>query len=224
MRSWGNRSDTVVCDEPFYAHYLLRTATNHPGAGEVIAWQENDWRKVATWLTGPVPDGKAIFYQKHMAHHLLPEMKGDWLDCLVHGFLIRDPAEMLCSLAKIMPNPSLTDTGLPQQVALFKAVRARTGITPPVLDARDVLENPKRLLELFCRAVNVEYTEAMLSWPAGPRATDGIWAKYWYAEVEKSTSFHPYRPKAEAVPARLANLLDECRGLYQRLYRHRLGQ
>ena len=66
MRSWGNRPDVYVCDEPLYAHYLLSTGINHPGRDEVLAHHETDWRKVVTWLTGPVPEGKAIFYQKHI--------------------------------------------------------------------------------------------------------------------------------------------------------------
>src|SRR5579875_3967839 len=90
MRAWGNRPDTFVCDEPFYAHYLLQTQLPHPGAEEIIRHQENDWRKVVAWLTGPVPEGKTIFYQKHMAHHLLPNMGRDWLDAVTNCFLIRD--------------------------------------------------------------------------------------------------------------------------------------
>src|SRR5256714_224645 len=122
MRSWGNRPDTVVCDEPLYAHYLLRTHAPHPGAAEVIACHESDWQKVVACLTGPIPDGKAIFYQKHMCHHLLPDIDRSWLDQVTNCFLIREPREMLNSLAKHLPNPTLEDTGLPQQVELFDTV------------------------------------------------------------------------------------------------------
>src|SRR5436190_9738229 len=139
MRSWGNRPDTFVCDEPLYAHYLQKTGYDHPGADEVIASHEPDWKKVVEWLTGPVPGGKPVFYQKHMAHHLLPEIERDWLASLTHAFLIRDPREMLLSLVKVMPHPAALDTGLPQQLELFRSVRAATGHTPPVIDARDVL-------------------------------------------------------------------------------------
>jgi hypothetical protein len=44
MRSWGNRPDTFVVDEPFYAFYLKSTGKKHPGADEVIASEETDWR------------------------------------------------------------------------------------------------------------------------------------------------------------------------------------
>jgi hypothetical protein len=222
MRSWENRPDTFVTDEPFYAHYLAATGLDHPGRNEVIASQERDWRKVAARLTGPVPDGKPIWYQKQMAHHLLPGMEGEWLESLEHCFLIRDPAEMLTSLLHFLPEPTLADTGLPQQVALFDRVASRGRRPPPVLDARDVLTDPEGMLRRLCAALRLPFTEAMLSWPPGRRETDGVWAEHWYAAVERTTTFQPYRPKEEAVPPRFQGLLDECTVLYNRLAAVRL--
>lgn len=222
MRSWGNRADTVVCDEPLYAHYLQTTGIDHPGRDEVIAGHECDWRKVVEWITGPIPQGKAIFYQKHMAHHLLPNMDRGWLGRLTHGFLIRDPREMLTSLVKNLPRPTLADTGLPQQLELVSWVRQQTGHIPPIVDARDVLEHPRAMLEKMCAALSVSFDEAMLHWPAGRRATDGVWAKYWYDAVEKSTGFGPYSPKNESVAAELRPLLDECMECYERLHTLRI--
>jgi hypothetical protein len=224
MRSWGNRPDTFVCDEPLYAHYLLRTGVAHPGADEVIRAQENDWRKVVAWLTEYDPPGKSIFFQKHMTHHLLPEIDRGWLGRVSNAFLIREPREVVTSFVRIAGTPRLEDTGLPQQLEIFDLVRRRTGQVPPVLDARDVLDNPERLLRLLCAAVDVEFTEAMLSWPPGPRDTDGVWARHWYDAVLKSTTFQPYRPKNEPVPPHLAGMLEEAEAIYRQLHQHRLGQ
>ena len=224
MRSWGNRPDTAVCDEPFYAHYLAVTGRDHPGADEVIAEHETDPGTVIAELTGPVPGAKGIFYQKHMAHHLLDDVDRGWLDEVTNCFLVRDPREMLTSLEKNVPDPTLQDTGLPRQLELFEHIRRRTGVTPPVLDARDVLEDPRRLLCLLCDSIGVEFTEAMLSWPPGRRATDGVWAKHWYLEVEKSRSFRPYRPKSLPVPRHLEDLYAQCLAPYHALVAHRLGQ
>jgi hypothetical protein len=224
MRSWGNRPDTFVCDEPLYAHYLLKTRIPHPGADEVIRHQENDWRKVVAWLTGDIPGGKSIFYQKHMTHHLLPEIDRGWLDQATNAFLIRAPREVVTSFVRVAGEPRLEDTGLPQQLEIFSLVRQRTGRVPPVVDVRDVLGDPPRLLRLLCKALDVEFTEAMLSWPPGPRATDGVWAKYWYNAVLKTTSFQPYRPRNEPVPPHLAGLLEQAEDIYWQLYEHRLGQ
>jgi hypothetical protein len=211
-----------VVDEPLYAHYLRATGLPHPGAEEVVRCHEPDWRKVAQSLTGPIPGGRTVFYQKHMAHHLLPQIERDWLGALTHCFLIREPREMLTSLLHILPEPVLQDTGLPQQAALFAWEWERTGAVPPVVDARDVLENPRGVLQQLCAVLGVPFREEMLSWPAGPRATDGVWAKHWYSAVERTTGFGPYRQKDEAVPASLSGLLAECEELYARLYPHRL--
>jgi hypothetical protein len=224
LRSWGNRPDTFVCDEPLYAHYLLKTGVPHPGADEVIRSQENDWGKVVAWLTEYVPDGKSVFYQKHMTHHLLPEIDRGWLDRVTNAFLIREPREVVTSFVRIAGTPRLEDTGYPQQLEIFNLVRERTGRVPPVIDARDVLRDPPRLLRLLCAALDVDFTEAMLSWPPGPRATDGVWAKYWYDAVVKSTSFQPYRPKDDPVSPHLAGLLEQAEEIYRQLHDYRLGQ
>lgn len=223
MRSWGGRPDTAVCDEPLYAHYLLKTGREHPGREDVIARHETDWRKVVEFLLGPVPGGKTIFYQKHMAHHLLPGMTIDWVDGLTNCFLIRDPREMILSLSKVLPNPTLEETGLPQQWALFERERKRTGRTPPVVDAKDVLMDPRATLAALCDRLGVPFAEAMLRWEPGPRPTDGVWGQHWYDSVYRSTGFEPYRERSEPTPARLDRLLADCRNIYQRIYEHRIA-
>ena len=222
MRSWGNRPDTIVCDEPLYAHYLKQTRREHPGADEVIAAGETDLSKVITWLTGPIPGGKRIFYQKHMAHHLLPGMDLAWVGKLTNCFLIREPREVLASFIQLVPDAVLNDTGFPQQLALFENERRRTGKIPPVLDARDVLNDPRKLLSNLCDLLGIQFTDRMLSWPPGLRDTDGVWAKYWYKEVQTTTSFQPYRPKDRVVPEELRDVLRECEKCYQTLHAHRI--
>lgn len=222
MRAWGNRGDAVVVDEPFYAHYLHATRKAHPGADEVVATGETDWRKVVAYLTGPVPNGKRIFFQKQMTHHLLPEIDREWLGSVSNCFLIRDPREVIGSYVKKRDKPALEDLGFVQQVEVFDFVRGQTNKIPPVVDAKDVLHNPERMLRRLCAAVGVEFNEAMLSWPPGSRDTDGIWAKHWYGEVAKTTSFQPYRPRHYELPENLRELYEPCRDCYEKLYRHRL--
>lgn len=222
MRAWGTRPDTVVVDEPLYAHYLLKTGREHPGRDEIIDAYETDWRQVVERLTGPVPGGASIFYQKHMAHHLLPDMETDWVLDLRNAFLLREPSAMLTSLVEVLPEPTLADTGLKQQWHLFETLRAATGTIPPVLSARDVLTDPEASLRALCHALGVPFRETMLSWAPGRRESDGLWAEYWYDTVEQSTGFRPYAPKDTSIPARLQNLLDECRTYHDRLHEHRL--
>lgn len=222
MRSWGSRSDTVVVDEPLYAHYLQATGRKHPGRDEVIAQYETDWRVVVRQLTGPIPEGASIYYQKHMAHHLLPDMELDWVLALRNAFLIRDPREMLTSLVEFLPEPTLSDTGLPQQWTLFQRLQNEYNAPTPVIVARDVLEAPRAMLSALCDALGVSFRDSMLSWDPGPRDADGIWAKYWYDAVYDSTGFQPYEPKDEPVPDRLHDLHEECQTIYDKLYDHRL--
>ncbi|MDH5284260.1 MAG: HAD family hydrolase [Gemmatimonadota bacterium] len=217
LRAWEHRVDTWVVDEPLYAHYLTQVAVAHPGVEEVIAHHETDWRTVVAGLTGPIPHGRSIYYQKQMAHHWLPHLRSEWVLRLTNAFLIRHPAEMLPSLTARMGLPTLSDTGLPQQVEILRFVRNQTGTTPPVLDAEDVLRDPRRALSGFCEAVGVPFSEKMLAWPAGRRETDGIWAKHWYEAVERSTGFEPYRPRDRRVSPELEPLLAECMPYYEEL-------
>lgn len=224
MRAWENRPDTFVCDEPLYARYLIATGhTDHPGYDRTIRQHETDWCKVVDWLTGPVPNGKAIFYQKHMAHHLVGDLQLDWVCRLTNCFLIRDPADVLRSLVEFLPSPTVQDTGLPQQVKLFEYILNFVGTIPAVVDAGDVLLNPRGMLAALCRRLNVEFFDSMLDWPPGPRETDGAWAPDWYQKVYATTTFGPYRPKETPLPEHLRPVLDECHELYGQLRRHRIA-
>jgi hypothetical protein len=223
MRAWENRLDTVVHDEPFYAHYLAKTGIDHPGRDEIIAAHESDWRRVVEQVAhAPLISGKSVYYQKQMTHHILGHIDLAWLADVTNCFLIREPQDVITSYIKVRPDFDLSDIGFAQQLRIFRAVRAQSGQIPLVIDSRDVLEHPRHILSQLCEAVGVAFDERMLSWPAGPRASDGVWAKYWYSAVEASTGFAPYRPKNEPVPKHLAGVLAETEEIYQELYQYRL--
>ncbi len=227
MRAWENRADTVVVDEPLYAFYLASTGKDHPMAREVIAAGETDWRKMMTALTTGVPPSghkgpSHIFYQKQMTHHLLPEIERDWLTRLTNCFLIRDPAEVIVSYLKKNEDPTEKDLGFPQQAEIFEFIRTQTGAIPPVIDARDFLQNPERMLRRLCGALEIAFDSAMLSWPPGLRESDGVWAKHWYGDVIKSTGFEPYRERRAEVPDRLRDIEARCRESYDLLRPYRL--
>lgn len=221
MRSFGARPDTEVVDEPFYAAYLARTGLQHPMAAEVIASQPTDWRDVVTDLLGP--RSKPIFYQKHMTHHMLPQIGRDWLTALRNAFLIRDPAAVLASYVRKRGEVTLLDIGIVQQHELFQQEAQRLGHAPPVILGDDVLTQPAMMLQRLCAALGIDYTDAMLSWPPGRRSTDGVWAPAWYNAVEQSTGFGPppNEPGA-ALPDELQRIADQARPYYENLRRHRL--
>jgi hypothetical protein len=222
MRSFGNRPDTAVVDEPLYACYLRSTALEHPGRDDILASQSDDWRVVTEQLLGPVPRGRAVWYQKHMTHHLLPDMGRGWLAGVTSAFLVRDPAQLITSYAKVRGEPTLEDLGLPQQVEIFRDRADRLGQAPPVVDAADVLADPAGVLALLCDRLGLAFDERMLAWPAGPRDTDGVWAPHWYAAVEASTGFGPPSTRPADVPERLRDLLERAQPYYDELAPYRL--
>jgi hypothetical protein len=220
MRAWENRPDTVVADEPLYSFYLAATGLDHPGRDEVIASQPLDWRAVLRELTtGPLPPGVTIYYQKHMTHHLLPWVDRSALAGLRHAFLIRDPRSLLASYARVRSAPTLADLGLRQQAEIFEEFGG------PVLDSADLLAAPEPALRALCAALGVPFSAAMLSWPPGPRASDGVWAPYWYDSVRRSTGFvpvtGPVTPR-DLDPA-LEPLLEECMPYYGKLRKNILN-
>ena len=222
MRAWENRGDCAVVDEPLYAHYLAHTGLDHPGREQVIAAGETDWRRVVAQLTASAAGGRAILYQKHMTHHLLPHIAREWLRELTHVFLIRDPREVLLSYVKSRPTVSVEDIGVVQQLEIYRHVSELTGREPPVIDAGEFLRTPEPQLRRLCELLGVAFTARMLRWPPGARESDGVWAPYWYAAVLGSTGFEPYRARDRDVPAEYDAILEAVMPSFDALYAKRL--
>ena len=227
MRSFGARTDCHVVDEPFYAAFLATSGLIHPMNAEVLASQPNDWRDVVPHLLGPTPHNEPVFYQKHMTHHMLPGMVSDsgldWMSRCRNAFLIRDPALVLTSYIAKREDVTLADIGFAQQADIFAREADRLGHAPPVIEGVDVLRDPAATLSKLCTALDIPWTDEMLSWPAGPRATDGVWAPAWYDAVERSTGFGP--PPAEKntpLPDTLQRIADAARPHYDALAKWKL--
>ena len=216
MRAWENRPDCVVVDEPLYAYYLAETRLDHPARDDVIAAGQTDWRAVVDDLTTATP--APVYYQKHMTHHLIPALPRDWIASLTNVLLIRDPAEVVASYTRSRASVVANDIGLIQQVELYDQL----GGVVPVIDAADFLREPEGYLRWLCAHVGVEFTERMLSWPAGPRDSDGVWAPHWYASVWASTGFEPYRPREVSLTGDALRAADESRPHYERLHAARV--
>ena len=224
MRAFENRGDCAVSDEPFYAAYLVATGLYHPMRDDVVASQPTDARAVADALVGPSPEGKPIWYQKHMTHHMVAGFGRDWIGACVNAFLIRKPEAVLASYARKRESFSLEEIGLPAQAGLFARAADRLGRAPPVVECQDVLADPAGMLRALCRACGIGFDAAMLTWPAGRRPSDGVWAPVWYESVEKSTGFAP--PRAEVgfddLSDALKRIAEVARPLYESLARHKL--
>ena len=217
MYSFRQRPDTLVVDEPLYGHYLKVTGAEHPGEDEVMAAMDTDGERVVhEVLLGPCE--RPVHFFKNMAHHLT-HLDHAFLGGITNVLLTRDPAEILPSLARVLPEPTMRDTGFDQQMEILDHVIG-AGNEPIVLDARELLLDPPNVLRQLCDALGIPFYEAMLRWPPGPKPEDGVWARHWYANVHASTGFSPYRPRTGDFPERLVPLLDECRPLYERLKRY----
>jgi hypothetical protein len=217
MYSFRQRTDTVVVDEPLYGYYLRTTGADHPGAREVMEAMDTDGERVVREIIlGPCE--RPVHFFKNMAHHL-PGLDPAFLGSVTNVLLIRDPTEMLPSLARQLPSPKLRDTGLREQDGILDSILSR-GEQPTVIDARELLLDPPGVLRKACSTLGLPFEDAMLSWPAGPSPEDGVWAKHWYHNVHASTGFEPYRPNTQPFPKRLEPLLEECMPLYERLREH----
>ena len=222
MRAWENRPDCVVWDEPLYGYYLDATGIAHPGADEVIAAQGTDAEAIIACCCGDIPGDRAIFYQKHMTLHLLPQLDRSWLAGLDNCFLIREPEAVVASYAAVREDLTLADIGFVQQAELYAEVCRLTGERPPVIDSSEFLRNPRAMLEALCAHFDIEFLDQMLHWPSGPRTSDGVWAKYWYDSVWQSTGFAPYRERNYELSGREREIAQEAQPYYEDLYRYRL--
>lgn len=218
MRSWENRADTFVTDEPFYAFYLSQTSVDHPGRDEIISSQSSDWRQVARDCTTVAQTKKTIHYQKHMTQHMLDMVSLDWLADVNNIFLLRSPAQVVSSFSKVMPNLTPTDLGFQQQHRLYQHVKEHIDSEPLIIHSKDLLGNPRKVLKTICKRCGIAFDENMLSWPAGPRKSDGVWARHWYSNVEKSTAFSPYVERSIDLDDTQKKVADLCEPYYAELH------
>ncbi len=217
MYSFAARPDCAATDEPFYAAYLQATGIDHPMRADVIASQPTDPAQVAAFCTGPNPDTKPLWYQKHMTMHLVPGFDRGFLRHLTNAFLIRHPARVLASYARKREAPTLHDLGFVQQAQLYDQVADMTGTAPPVISAESIRQDPRTALTNLCAALNIPFLDAMLRWPAGPKPHDGAWAPHWYNAVHQSTGFEdPEGPLPPLAPAD-QRLADQAQPYYDRL-------
>jgi len=221
MRAWENRRDTVVADEPLYAAYLARTGLDHPARDEVIASQPIDLDAAVAELTRPLPPGRTVHYAKHMAHHVAREMDLRWTLGFRNVLLIRDPAEVVASYVRARESCEPDDIGIPQQGWLLELWDGH-GVEVPIIDAGEFLRAPEAHLRWLCDWLGIPFTDRMLSWPAGPRDSDGVWAPHWYAAVWKSTGFEPWRPREITLSDHDAAVAEACRPVYAALYERRV--
>lgn len=222
MYSFAQRPDTSVVDEPFYGYYLKHTGTRHPGREETLQTMPTDLDVILSEIINQKYRTPHVFF-KNMAHHLMG-VPLDFLSECTNILLIRDPKRLITSFTKVITNPTLTDIGLKHEWELFQYISKETGREPMVIDSGELLKDPDTYLRRVCKKLGISFDDRMLSWPASARPEDGIWAKYWYNTVHKSTSFA--KPPADDVllDTRYKRLYEEAMPFYENLFNHAIKQ
>ena len=216
MYAFGNRPDFAVWDEPFYAPYLAQTGADHPMAAEIIAAHEADPTIVSQRILDTNKAETPHFYMKHMPHHMTCGVPMDWAKTCVNIHLIRHPARVIASYGAKRSDITDDDIGFRQQATLFDQIGGL------VIDSADIRQDPENMLKKLCSAISLPFDPAMLSWPAGPRADDGIWAAHWYNAVHKSTGFAGAEGPLPNLTGRDRNLLENALPYYEKLAAHKI--
>lgn len=218
----------AVFDEPFYPYWLKTlNKLDDPGFKAAIHNHETDWRKVIDLVLGPIPDAREWYYQKHMAIHMLDEVELTWMSQMHNCFLIRNPAEVIVSMAEFRDLASRESqdveeaaklVGIPQLRRIFDMACETCNGIPPIIDANDVLKNPKRILGGFCDAIGMKFTpNEPIRWAPGRHKYDGAWADQWYGKVYETTCLGPYKPKQLIIPPELQQVVDYCMPAYDHI-------
>lgn len=217
MYAFAQRSDCEVWDEPFYAAYLAATGLSHPMGDAIMAGGDTNAESVIEKCLSTGPQGRPVFYQKHMTQHMIPGIRRDWILQQENVFLIRHPARVLASYAVKRENPTLRDIGFEQQMDLINLVTSETGQSPLIVDSADIRQDPASMLQKICAAVGISFDEKMLSWPKGGNAQDGVWAPHWYGAVWNSSGFAGPESELPPVAADLADVYQSAKYLYDQM-------
>ena len=216
MRSFENRKDTKVIDEPFYSYYLKKTGLRHPMYKEIISTYSYNFDEIIKEIT-KLPKNIEVYYQKHMTHHLLDEIKLDWLSIGKNCFLIRHPAKVINSYIKKNDLKDIRDIGFKKQYEIFNFIKDNYDSNPIIIDSDDILKNPQEKIKKLCIKLNIKFTEKMIKWPKGKRESDGIWSVVWYEQVNNSSTFQNYIEKNLEIPKKYSNIYEESLEIYKRM-------
>ncbi len=222
MFAFGARKDCHVWDEPFYAAYLAATGLEHPMGDEILRTGEQDADMVIAACLAAPPNGKAVFFQKHMTQHMIAPFAQSWINDMTNIFLIRDPARVISSYVVKRENPTLDDIGFRQQLEIFDAVCQKTGTAPPVIDSHDIRNDPAKTLQKLCAKIGLRYDPRMLNWPKGGHPASGVWHAHWYGAVNQSTGFAGPEAALPQIPAELHDVWEGAQRYYDRIKKHAL--
>tara|TARA_B100000029_G_scaffold178607_2_gene175993 strand:+ start:424 stop:1146 length:723 start_codon:yes stop_codon:yes gene_type:complete len=221
MRSFGNRLDSYISDEPFYPYYLKNSNIKHPMKKRIISKGNTNMKMLVNYITGPIPEKKSIWYQKHMAQHNILGFDLKWTYKIKNCFLIRNPNDVILSYSKKNCLNSYLQLGYQHQLNLINDLKKKN-IEYWIIDADDLVSKPKHILQLLCKKLKIGFDKKMLWWEKGPKPYDGIWSEHWYDDVNQSEYFKPKIKKTSKFPSEYIEIYNLCENIYQQLYSQRL--
>ena len=216
MRSWSSRKDTFVTDEPFYSYYLKETKLKHPMYSEIINKYPSTYSEIVNYLINEIPENKKIWYQKHMAHHILDLKNIEWVSNCKNCILLRHPKEVISSYCNKNKLNSVEELGYKQQYEIVKFLKKKNK-SFIVIDSNELLKNPEKVLSTWCKKINIKFDRSMLKWKRGNHANDGIWWKSWYDNVIKSTEFQTFKKKDITIENKYDSIYNESMKYYSYL-------
>jgi len=218
MRSWSSRKDTTVIDEPFYACYLNSTKLVHPMHQEIVANYPSKYEEIIDILEAENPKTYPIWYQKHMAHHLLNLNHLDFILSYKNSILIRHPKDVILSYTKKNILNNEKELGYTQQYEILKFLK-KNNQDLLVINSEVLLKNPESILRKWCSSLKLDFDRKMLSWEKGIYNTDGIWAKHWYDAVIETNGFQKkYVEKKDAIlNSKYSKIYNTCLKLYNEM-------
>ena len=214
MRSWSSRKDTFVSDEPFYAYYLRKTGLKHPMAKEIIEYYPNSYKQVVNSINKKIPKKKEIWYQKHMAHHLISYKDISWIKKFYNCFLIRHPKDVIYSYIQKNKLNHIDELGYTQQNELIKYLKEHQQQII-IIDSSILLENPNKILGLWCNKLKIDFDLKMLRWKKGFYKTEGIWCQHWYDNVINTTHFETKAFKEKIIPKEYEKIYNHSLSIYE---------
>ena len=207
MYSFAQRSDTTVIDEPHYGVYLHKTGYDHPGREAIL--QSLPTSEHTARQAIEEAHNKPVLFLKNMAHHIRLLSSLNWMSQCFHVLYIRDPRRIIASFSQVITTPTKQDVGMDDQYFLWQYLKEQN-LPYCILDSDDLLADPRGTLQKLCMAAGIAFDEAMLTWPAGQKAYDGVWWPYWYASVHKSSGFISKTSPMPVLTVDLAELAAQC--------------
>jgi len=208
MRSWSSRRDTFVSDEPFYAYYLKETKIKHPMHKEIMNNYSSNYNEIVNYLEGEIPMSKKIWYQKHMAHHILDMKNIQWIARLENCILLRHPKEVISSYTQKNKLNSAEELGYQQQYEIVRYLK-KVNKSFIIIDSSELLKNPEKVLKAWCQKIGIKFDKSMLKWKKGHHINDGIWWKIWYDNTIKTSEFKKYEKKDIAIENKYDSIYNE---------------